>query len=830
MKIKTLKLNNFQNFKKEEVNFPSGVTLIRGENGAGKSTLLRGIFAGLFISNMKKEAGDINSIDKLVKKGEEEARVELEFEVNNDVYTVVWEIEAKTEEDGTRSGSTKTCKLTSSSFEDGEVIDGVKDVVAEIENLLGMTAESFVNSVYVQQDDLTRLAAATPSERAEILDSLLGLSDIQEYIDRMEKARPAAHTVREDAASRQAEVQETINGMKTKSELKDEKRQLSSEITEIKSEIDKKQDKIDEWSGTLETLNEKIETYNETHSEIDELESKVNENKSKRESFRDEVETLSEKLEEKQNRLDTLESKIKDSDEELESDVSSPESAKEALGAVRNEISEKSNKKTELQSKINQSEDELERLNTKLEENRDDLETILNQLETAKERITQKTSRVEELSAEISEYEDALIKNAKEFIGESNSSGLPEKVEIKDKLNNLAYYVNEDDDCVEEFKRGLYDVLGSYDELRELENEKDVLESKIEGMEYRVESLSESKTELKKEIDKLESDISEQEEHVESLQNELDNVSEEIKTLESRRDKMENVVDAHMSKTTKESEISEIRSEIGSKNGRVSDLSEHIEQLEKQLNEKEKEAVDLDIDELRERRDKTKAGIDSRREKIESLEDEVDELKDARSKIEEKIESLKSLEARSEQLEERRNWADDLYGEFNRTIEAYEDAKSKLRRENIARLNEYVNELFDEIYQNRSFDGVRIHDDYTIELVRTDGEIIEPELSSGGEGAILNIALRAGVYKLITERTDTGGAYLPPFILDEPTTFLDKDHVSEIDGVMRKMREWNVEQVLVVSHEEGLIDSADNEIRVIKDDSGHSRIITGEEE
>ena len=59
----------------------------------------------------------------------------------------------------------------------------------EIRRIIGMDAESFVNSVYVQQGDITRLIHADTETRREILDGLLGLHHVDDLVDRMDAVR-----------------------------------------------------------------------------------------------------------------------------------------------------------------------------------------------------------------------------------------------------------------------------------------------------------------------------------------------------------------------------------------------------------------------------------------------------------------------------------------------------------------------------------------------------------------------------------------------------------------------------------------------------------------
>ncbi|MDY6765070.1 MAG: chromosome segregation protein, partial [Halobacteria archaeon] len=75
-------------------------------------------------------------------------------------------------------------------------------------------------------------------------------------------------------------------------------------------------------------------------------------------------------------------------------------------------------------------------------------------------------------------------------------------------------------------------------------------------------------------------------------------------------------------------------------------------------------------------------------------------------------------------------------------------------------------------------------------------------------------------YRLLVEGigNEEGTTPLPPLILDEPTVFLDSDHVTHLIELIRVMNEeFGVEQIIVVSHDEELVDAADHLVTVKKD-------------
>jgi len=70
------------------------------------------------------------------------------------------------------------------------------------------------------------------------------------------------------------------------------------------------------------------------------------------------------------------------------------------------------------------------------------------------------------------------------------------------------------------------------------------------------------------------------------------------------------------------------------------------------------------------------------------------------------------------------------------------------------------------------------------------------------------------------------GAGLPPMIFDEPTVFLDRGHVHQLIKLIDMMRDIGVGQILIVSHDESLIDSADHVFVVEKDPITNTSAIT----
>lgn len=248
--------------------------------------------------------------------------------------------------------------------------------------------------------------------------------------------------------------------------------------------------------------------------------------------------------------------------------------------------------------------------------------------------------------------------------------------------------------------------------------------------------------------------------------------------------------------------------------------------MNEKLGNEDKETLQKKLTQVRQK-------IDQRRQSKDDLQAERDELVDKRSMLKNRLESRQSLEEKVETYEAKAEWAKEVYDELEGIISVYESVKSDLREQYLAYINEYTHEIFKSIYQNSSYQRVIITEtqnertgayDYDIQLLRDDDMTEDPSNASGGERALVNLALRAGIYKLIAELEGGDRGRLPPFILDEPTTFLDKNHVGELEEMLNCIRDWDVPQVFVISHDDALIHGADHKCEVTKDASNTSQV------
>jgi exonuclease SbcC len=127
-----------------------------------------------------------------------------------------------------------------------------------------------------------------------------------------------------------------------------------------------------------------------------------------------------------------------------------------------------------------------------------------------------------------------------------------------------------------------------------------------------------------------------------------------------------------------------------------------------------------------------------------------------------------------------------------------------------------LNETFELVYENDTYSRIELDGEYRLTVYQKDGAELDPDQLSGGERALFNLSLRCAIYRLLAEGIE-GAAPMPPLILDEPTVFLDSGHVTQLVELIESMRDRGVEQILVVSHDDELVDAADDLVTVRKD-------------
>jgi exonuclease SbcC len=148
-------------------------------------------------------------------------------------------------------------------------------------------------------------------------------------------------------------------------------------------------------------------------------------------------------------------------------------------------------------------------------------------------------------------------------------------------------------------------------------------------------------------------------------------------------------------------------------------------------------------------------------------------------------------------------------------------ALSQLRQDLNARVRPELSELASaflaDITDGR-YTAIEMDDEYNV-LVLDEGE--EKPVISGGEEDIANLVLRLAISQMIAERA---GQQLSILILDEVFGSLDVEHQGNVVQLLHRL-EGRFEQVILITHIEGIRDGLDNVLRVEFDErTGASRV------
>jgi exonuclease SbcC len=195
-----LRLQDFMSYASLDLDL-TGVhsAVLSGPNGAGKSTLLDAMTYALWD---RARAG----AEELIRLGQPEMWVELQFEMDGQVYKVVRR--------RTRKKGAQTQVTFAQMGPDGEFVSlegtGVRETQARINAVLRMGYETFVNSAFILQGRADQFTTKTPRDRKALLAEILGL---QHYDDLAAKARDrwkGAQAKADALEAEQAEVREVL--------------------------------------------------------------------------------------------------------------------------------------------------------------------------------------------------------------------------------------------------------------------------------------------------------------------------------------------------------------------------------------------------------------------------------------------------------------------------------------------------------------------------------------------------------------------------------------------------------------------------------------------
>lgn len=241
-------LRNFMCYVEAELSFEGlHVACICGDNGNGKSALLDAITWALWGKARAK------SDDELIYLGRTEMGVEFEFAVmqeGRERYRVL----RKRSKPKLRGAGKTLLELQQATDQGYRSISGnsVRETQREIEKILRMNYDTFINSAFLLQGRADEFTKKEPYRRKEILADILGLSRYDELEDRSKN-----YAKQKDRAKRDLEIAiDNINAeLANKADYQTQLREVGEAIAEVekgRSEWEKKVNALTNQKGELD--------------------------------------------------------------------------------------------------------------------------------------------------------------------------------------------------------------------------------------------------------------------------------------------------------------------------------------------------------------------------------------------------------------------------------------------------------------------------------------------------------------------------------------------------------------------------------------------------
>ncbi len=842
MLIKSIEIENIRSYSKTKIEFNEGINFLSGDIGSGKTSILLSIEFALF--GFKK--GDIEGT-QLLRKGAFEGNVILNLTDNNnnniEIYRKIKKSKKNpfqiSQENGYIKYNSNIEELTPTQLNAKifEILSFPEEFLSKNRNLI------YRYTIYTPQEQLKEILFSPEDERLEVIRKIF-------KIDKYKSLRDAISIY-------SSTLRERKNYYQAKTEDKDKKNEkiklLNKELQELKTTINKineNEEKVNEYLKKLTSSSNKLEIIsNQKNSQLLEKQKEfllIEENERKITELEKEINKRI--LFINQNNYETLEKNIQECKKKIskiESNILDKKSIKELINNKLKEFEQFEKEKENLSQKINKFKNKKELLMTKKKE----IDIMLTkcrikdiQYETEKKRleynkIKKELSRLEEEKEKLLEIEhklqtlNKLIEdNAKNISNIQNYSNCPlciQQISPNYKIEFEKTITNE--------------IIKSKKEIEELEKKRDIIKSQTININDKKEILENILTNLSMFDERLKNLIEKEKEEKELLEKiNLEERNFDSKELNKNEELLQNISDTlkEKEKFRMENEqlstiIFEMEKEIINNNSVIKDNQKLIEEINKNNNEildyekkvsylkgyiKNKKKIHDELENIKEQ-------LKENNLKKKSYQDKLDEVRDKYNRIIEKKSNINT------NIENLNTWIKENENDLE-NIKLFEEKLSKLLSDEnfltkkltaIAQLLEkamltkyYIefNEIFEKLFRELIEDNdieVRLSELFS-PIVEQNGYDTEIKNLSGGEKSSLAIAYRMGLKHIIEQNLEKTQK-LDFVILDEPTDGFSDQQIDRLGNILK---ESQLKQIILVSHDEKIESISDSIIKIEK--------------
>lgn len=466
-----LELQNFLSYGTEApaLDFESfDVACLSGGNGEGKSALLDAMTWAVW-GEARKSSGKRKPDDELIRIGSRHMEVAFTFDLEETRYRV------------TRSFSRSATGKTTSSDLEFQLFDlesaayrpltgsTQRETQARIEETLGLDYDTFINSAFLLQGRSDEFTKKSPSQRKEILVSILNLSRYEALEDR-------ARDHWREAKNRQQQIEAEVERLQD----------ALSDVSEWENERDEAHANAEERQEQLAQLRDEEK---ELTQQLADLEAKAREAT----SVQDSIEALGERIVEHREDLKVLEERIDEADELLEEsdEILETQERYDALKQERDTLEEKRDLHRGLERQIDQKQ-------AALRERTNELERRLDRLKVQRNGF-QKT---------LDETESKLAKRSAVEEGLRDAQAARQQLREMEALRRRRKELQKKQEAAERALVGArQQIQGELETLlQQIEDEQEILE-KAEALDARIEELEAKKArqqELTERLDAIE--------------------------------------------------------------------------------------------------------------------------------------------------------------------------------------------------------------------------------------------------------------------------------------------------------------------------------------
>lgn len=765
MIIRNLHVVNFKSLQDETVEFGKGVTLIRGLNESGKSTIMEAILYALYGYVLRPKANA--PISKLIEHNSSRALIQLTFEIAGKTYQVTREIFRSKKQ----SSKSKLVEILPTGNLQPLGNQSVTEVTNTIRSLLGdISYNELVSSCIVAQKELSKLVDLAAGSRKDVINVFLNLGHFNEVGNRVKDIRRDLLGKREQGGGSIDAEKEKLRSLESERDTHDQNL----------AEARQKQEKVASMNEDLEGLHvalqsnkillESLEEYNKRWREKKDLEKDIR-------GLRGQIEIYERRLEE----LSNLEGRRDQTDHEYDT-LEYIEEATEIVPEIE-----------ALVQAYNDESQQVKALKARVEEQTQKIDEQTTEAE--KHKPTEKEQKVLQSKVNLRTVGFfVLVVSVLCIMGVLVSIlFLLMSIPIIGIMVYLVYkYIS---------RVALQDKSSRY--LRE----KDKLDTLLEGLNDTGSQIEKIESEMDAVVEEMDMRVSTlpgelsdfwQAGEIESANTLLETYEENLNRRNTLFGELQNIDEQLEDKPNIQREVSGLEKEMETKT-RVCDaiefpkLPDDAEFSEELLAEKRELSA-----ELREQKSRIETEIETSNSRIAQLEKYLeqhegihDECKNQKKKLEKILEDEKITRV---------------------ILEALETTSENLRKRVKPNVERYMQQILPAITDNR-YKAVRLSETYDVEVWSDGaGEFQEKEMFSGGTEDQFLLAMRiAFALALLPTRKHTRPEFL---FLDEPLGSSDVVRREGIMNLTQTVLAESFQQIIIISHVEGLEDYADSIIEV----------------